>query len=90
MAEVSDRIELILGPALESLEKIHGDKAQHKSFDFGFVDADKSNQQQYIEYLLDLVKPGGFIIVDNTLFGGSAVSKEIRDHPDGSTVNESN
>ena len=43
MAEVSDRIELILGPALESLEKIHGDKAQHKSFDFGFVDADKSN-----------------------------------------------
>lgn len=45
---------------------------------------------KYIEYLLELVRPGGFIIVDNTLFGGSVVSKEISDRPEGKLVHEAN
>ncbi len=66
-AGVDQRIELILGPALETLGKLKERKAE---FDFGFVDADKANQTNYIKALLGLVRKGGFILVDNTLYKG--------------------
>lgn len=66
-AGVESRIELKLQPGLRSLEELErsGGAAQ---FDFAFVDADKPNYIPYYEKLLTLVRPGGLIAVDNTLY----------------------
>lgn len=66
-AGVSDRIELRLAPALETLAAL---RAEGEMFDFAFIDADKANYQAYYEQTLALLRPGGLICVDNTLWGG--------------------
>ncbi|HUN27039.1 MAG TPA: class I SAM-dependent methyltransferase [Steroidobacteraceae bacterium] len=72
-AGVAERIELKLQPALTTLEQI----AQSEGgglFDFAFVDADKPNYIAYYEKLLGLMRPGGLIAADNTLFvAGSTI-----------------
>ena len=65
-AGVADRIELKLGPALETLDELLGAGGAY-SFDFAFIDADKPNYAAYYERLLTLVRRGGLIAVDNTL-----------------------
>ena len=59
-----DVIELRMGPALESLERIEG------PIDLAFVDADKTNYENYYEALLAKLSPSGVIAVDNTLWYG--------------------
>ncbi len=66
-AGVDSRIELKLQPGLKSLEELERSAGAH-SFDFAFVDADKPNYIAYYERLLTLVRPGGLIAVDNTLY----------------------
>jgi caffeoyl-CoA O-methyltransferase len=68
-AGVADRIELILGPALSTLEAML--PAGRGEFDMAFIDADKENLIAYYERCLSLVRPGGLILVDNTLWGGA-------------------
>jgi predicted O-methyltransferase YrrM len=65
-AGVANKIELKLGPALETLDELLGAGAAY-SFDFAFIDADKPNYPAYFERLLTLVRKGGLIAVDNTL-----------------------
>jgi predicted O-methyltransferase YrrM len=65
-AGVADRIELRIGPALETLDELIGAGGAY-SFDFAFIDADKPNYGAYYERLLTLVRRGGLIAVDNTL-----------------------
>jgi predicted O-methyltransferase YrrM len=68
-AGVDDKIDLRLGPALETLDKmIAGGEAP---FDFAFIDADKSNYDGYYERCLKLVHPGGLIALDNMLWSGT-------------------
>ena len=43
------------------------------AFDFGFIDADKSNYNAYYELVLKLLRPGGVVLVDNVLWGGSVL-----------------
>jgi len=62
LASVTGKIQLKLGPALETLKKLKG------PFDFAFIDADKANYQGYFEQCLNLVRRGGLIAVDNTLW----------------------
>jgi predicted O-methyltransferase YrrM len=68
-AAVADRIELILGPALSTLDGMLADRGGE--FDMAFIDADKENLIAYYERCLALVRRGGLILVDNTLWGGS-------------------
>ena len=69
-AGVAKKIDLRLGPALETLKGLKG------SFDFAFIDADKPNYWAYYERCLKLLRKGGLIAVDNTLWGGSVINPE--------------
>lgn len=79
-AGVSDRIELRLRPALETLEQL-ASTDQVGTFDFAFIDADKSNYDGYYELCLKLLRRGGLIAVDNALWGGS-VADASDERPD--------
>jgi caffeoyl-CoA O-methyltransferase len=69
-AGVADRIDLRLGPALETLRELPGDEP----FDFAFIDADKSEYPDYYEECLRLLRPGGLIMLDNVLRGGEVLN----------------
>lgn len=68
-AGVADRIELRLAPALETLDSLV-DEGRIGEFDFAFIDADKINYAAYYERCLTLVRSGGLIAIDNTLWQG--------------------
>lgn len=69
-AGVQDRIELRLGPAEESLDRLLAEGAAG-SFDLGYVDADKKRYDAYYERALSLVRPGGVVALDNMLWHGA-------------------
>jgi predicted O-methyltransferase YrrM len=68
-AGVERKIDLRIGPALETLQTLRG------RFDLAFIDADKTNYANYFERCLKLVRKGGLIAVDNTLWGGSVIDQ---------------
>lgn len=68
-AGVAERIELRLAPALETLTALER-AGQSESFDLIFVDADKANYLAYLEHALMLLRPGGLLLFDNTLWSG--------------------
>jgi predicted O-methyltransferase YrrM len=77
-AGVANRIHLRLGPGVETLEAML-DAGEGESFDFAFIDADKPNYERYYELCLQLVRPGGVIGIDNTLWGGSVADPSAQD-----------
>ena len=77
-AGVGHKIALHLAPALETLDRLIA-KGEGGQYDFAFIDADKSNYWNYYERALRLLRPGGLIAVDNTLWGGRAADPEDRD-----------
>lgn len=77
-AGVDERIELRLGDARESLDRLRAE-GQAARFDFAFLDADKRNYAAYYERLLELVRPGGLIAVDNTLWSGRVADPAAQD-----------
>ena len=66
------KIKTIIKPALETLVKIRNQK-----FDLIFIDADKMNYKRYYQISLDLINNGGLIIIDNVLWHGEVVGKDI-------------
>jgi predicted O-methyltransferase YrrM len=77
-AGVEDRIELRLGPALETLDQLLAE-GQAGSFDFALIDADKGNYAHYYERALALLRPGGLIAVDNVLWDGRVIVPDAHD-----------
>lgn len=68
-AGVSDRIELRLGPALETLQSLPQDPA----YDLAFVDADKTGYPAYVQELYPRLRTNGLVILDNVLRGGHVI-----------------
>jgi caffeoyl-CoA O-methyltransferase len=73
-AGVTHKIELRLAPALETLD-IMLENELNNSFDFAFIDADKTSYKDYYERALALIRPGGLIAIDNTLWNGAVVDE---------------
>jgi caffeoyl-CoA O-methyltransferase len=71
-AGVAAKIDLRIAPALETLAKIKG------RYDFAFIDADKPNYWKYYERCLALLRKGGVVAIDNTLWGGSVIDPADR------------
>ena len=68
-AGVAGKIELVLGPALATLDaRLAAGEAG--AYDFAFIDADKANYAGYVERCARLVRPGGLIAIDNVLWSG--------------------
>jgi caffeoyl-CoA O-methyltransferase len=77
-AGVAHKIDLRLGPAWKTLESLLDEGRRH-DFDFAFIDADKVNYDAYYELALELVRPGGLIAVDNTLWHGKVIDPAVTD-----------
>ena len=77
-AGVAHKINLRLAPAVDTLDALLAD-GQEGSFDFAFIDADKTNYPAYYEKCLKLVRKGGVIAIDNVLWGGSVIDSERND-----------
>jgi predicted O-methyltransferase YrrM len=77
-AGVADKIDLRIAPALETLDNLLA-QGEENSFDFAFIDADKSNYDNYYERALQLVRPGGLIAIDNVFWNGQVADPSVQD-----------
>ncbi|CAL5195773.1 unnamed protein product [Lathyrus oleraceus] len=75
-AGVEHKIDFIESEALPVLDKLLENPSNDGNFDFAFVDADKHNYWNYHEKLIKLIKIGGLVIYDNTLWGGTVALPE--------------
>jgi len=73
-AGVGDRVEVIVGAALETLPTLTGEP-----FDLVFIDADKENTVAYLEWAIRLGRPGSVIVVDNVIRDGKVLAPEAGD-----------
>ncbi|KAF3329781.1 Caffeoyl-CoA O-methyltransferase 2 [Carex littledalei] len=73
-AGMAHKVDFREGPALPILDQLVSEEKNKGNFDFAFIDADKVNYLNYHERALKLVRVGGIIAYDNTLWGGSVVA----------------
>ena len=78
-AGVAHKIDLHLAPAMETLDKLLADGAAG-SYDMAFIDADKENYLGYYQRAVDLVRKGGLILIDNTLWSGKVADISAEDN----------
>jgi predicted O-methyltransferase YrrM len=76
LAGVSDRVELIVGKALDVLQRL---AEQKRRFDFVFIDADKQGYPEYFDWSMKLTRPGGLIVADNVVRDGTVLEQRSRD-----------
>lgn len=77
-AGIDSKIQLNIGPATETLQRLI-DEGQADTFDFAFIDADKSNYDTYYEQCLQLVRQGGLVAIDNVLWHGAVIDESRQD-----------
>ena len=77
-AGVAAKIDLRIAPAAETLNELI-QAGETNSFDFAFIDADKSGYPTYYEQVLQLVRPGGLIALDNVLWSGQVADPAVQD-----------
>ena len=71
-AGVAERIELVIGPAAETLAA----RTFDEPLDFAFIDADKAGYPTYVDLVLERMRPGGLIVTDNALFSGAVLDPD--------------
>lgn len=86
LAGLEAKIDLRLGPALDTLESLQreadsgsGGAADNGRFDFAFIDADKNNSAAYYDRVLELLRPGGVLALDNAFHGGRVTDPGVAD-----------
>ena len=77
-AGVAERIDLRIAPAMQTLDGLLSG-VETQSFDLAFIDADKENYLEYYERCLRLIRRGGLVLFDNTLWAGAVADPERRD-----------
>ncbi len=80
---VGHRVDLRVGPALETLAQLPG------PYDLVFIDADKENYPRYFELCVERVRPGGLLIIDNVLWSGKVDDDDFQD-PETAAIRELN
>jgi predicted O-methyltransferase YrrM len=88
-AGVEHKIDLRLGPAIETLRRLVADHLEN-TFDFAFIDADKSSYQAYFDHALKLLRPGGLVILDNVLWDGRVIDPAADHDSDTIAIREFN
>ncbi|MCV7382941.1 O-methyltransferase [Mycolicibacter longobardus] len=73
-AGVGERVQILVGPALETLPTLSGEP-----FDLVFIDADKENNVGYLNWAVELSRPGAVIVVDNVIRDGAILDPESGD-----------
>ncbi|MEO8812274.1 MAG: O-methyltransferase, partial [Caulobacteraceae bacterium] len=76
-ANLGTRVDVRVGPALETLAAIRGEGGA--PFDMVFIDADKANNSAYLEHALAMTRPGGIIVADNIVRGGAVADADNTD-----------
>ena len=76
-AGLTERVEVVVGAALDSLDALTASGAE--PFDLVFVDADKQQLAEYLDRAVALCRPGALVVVDNVVRGGAVIDPE---HPD--------
>lgn len=79
LAGVADKIDLHIAPAIDTLDRLLAN-GEAESFDFAFIDADKSSYDDYYERALQLVRAGGLIAIDNVLWSGRVGLSDVQDN----------
>lgn len=74
----AEKIDLKLGSALTSLDGLIA-AGEAGTYDFAFIDADKTNYPGYYEKALTLLRPGGLVAIDNVLWGGKVADSDVND-----------
>jgi len=85
---VAHRIDLHIAPATNTLDALL-QQGQAGTFDLAFIDADKTNYLAYYERTLQLLRPGGLVLIDNTLWSGRVADPAVND-PDTVALRELN
>ena len=77
-AGLMDKVDLRVAPAADTLSALLADGAAG-TFDYAFIDADKGRYNLYYERCFELVRPGGVILIDNTLWDGKPADPSVTD-----------
>ncbi|MGZ3771449.1 MAG: O-methyltransferase, partial [Bdellovibrio sp.] len=77
-AGVSQKIDLRIAPAIQTVNSLIAN-GEENTFDFAFIDADKTGYDAYYEGCLKLLRPGGLIVLDNMLWNGAVADPKIHD-----------
>ncbi|ADX71664.1 putative O-methyltransferase [Pseudarthrobacter phenanthrenivorans Sphe3] len=73
-AGLGEKVEIRLGPALETLASL--EEEAREPFDFIFIDADKENNSRYLDWAVRLGRPGAVVVLDNTVWEGAILDPE--------------